>query len=161
MRVVPAKAPMPRVIFTVALFLVPLLFSACSDRQEATFLDVKAARAAGAVARGWVPIDLPESATELQELHDLDTNEVWGTFRLPPTDTPGTIGLTRVEASRIDGHPVRSPSVGWWPRELSGDLSARSLQEQGFELYSTPAPNGFWIAVNRARGRGFFWSMTR
>lgn len=65
-----------RVILTVALVLMQLLFSVCSDRQQVAFVDLKAARAGGAVARGWIPNDLPGSSTELQELHDVDSNEV-------------------------------------------------------------------------------------
>lgn len=151
---------MRRAHFAIALSVIPLFVSACSDRQQAMFVDLKQARAAGFVVKGWIPNDLPESATELRELHDVDTNEVWGTFRLPTT-AGGAIRLALADASRINALSIRSPNVDWWPRELTGNLNARSLQEHGFELYSTPAPNAFWVAVNRAQGRGFFWSIPR
>ncbi len=72
---------MGKAIVAVVLFAILLCGVGCDDRQESVFANVKDARASGAVARGWVPNDLPESATDLRERHDLDTNEVWGCSR--------------------------------------------------------------------------------
>jgi hypothetical protein len=142
----------------IATILVAQLWSVgCSDRREASFATPKEARNAGAVAKGWIPGDLPDSATELREVHDVDTNEVWGTFRLY-TNEPGTIGLSRIEASRINGHSVRAPRVTWWPEKLSGSLDARSLEKDGFELYAARGQTEFWIAINQQTHQGFFWS---
>jgi hypothetical protein len=149
-----------RTIIAAVVVCAQLVAGACSDRRESAFAGVKEARSSGAVDRGWVPGQLPESATNLHELHDTDTNEVWGTFRFPTTEhPPGT--LTRVEASKITGHAVRSPRASWWPEMLTGNLDGRALEQRGFELYSTPAPFEFWIAVDRNGGQGFFWSSPR
>jgi hypothetical protein len=138
-----------------------VLAGACTDRRESAFADLKEARASGAVDRGWVPGQLPESATDLRELHDTDTNEVWGTFRLPATEHLSSITLTRVEASRITGHAVRSPRASWWPEMLTGNLDERALEQRGIEFYSTPEPFPFWVALDRNAERGFFWSSPR
>jgi hypothetical protein len=145
-------------IVAVVFFATQLCGVGCGDRLESVFANVKEARSSGAVARGWVPNDLPESATDLRERHDLDTNEVWGILRLPATEHPSSITLRRVEASKITGHAVRSPRVSWWPEMLTGNLDGRVLEQHGFEFYSTLAPFEFWIAIDRNRGRGFFWS---
>jgi hypothetical protein len=145
----------------LVLFAGQLFAGGCSDRQEFSFANVKEARSSGAVARGWVPDDLPESATDLHELHNLDTNEVWGTFRLPGSEHAPSVTLTRVEASKINGHAVKSPRARWWPEALTGNLDSRVLEKNGFQLYSTPAPFEFWIAIDRNGGRGFFWSTGR
>jgi hypothetical protein len=148
-------------LVAVVLLGTQLFGGGCSDRRESAFANVKEARASGAVARGWVPNDLPESASDLRELHDLDTNEVWGTFRLPSSEQAPAITLAPVETSKISGHSVRSPRASWWPARLSGNLDGRVLEKDGFEVYATPAPFEFWIAVDRNRGRGFFWASPR
>jgi hypothetical protein len=152
---------MGKCIVAVVLFSAQLLGGGCSDRRESSFASVKEARSSGAVARGWVPNDLPESATDLRELHDLDTNEVWGTFRLPVSERAPSVALTRVEASKLNGHAVRSPRASWWPETLTGNLDSGVLQKNGLELYSAPPPSEFWIAIDRNGGRGFFWSGSR
>jgi hypothetical protein len=142
-------------ILVIVLCVGQLFAGACSDRRESSFASVKEARSSG---WGWVPSGLPESATDLHELHDVDTNEVWGTFRL---SDPSSITLTRVQASSVTGHSVRSPSASWWPEILTGNLDGRTLEQRGFKFYSTPAPFEFWIAIDRNGGRGFFWSSRR
>lgn len=87
---------------------------------------MKEARSSGVVARGWVPSQLPESATGLRELHDTDTNEVWGTFRLPGNEHALASTVARVEATQIAGHTVRPPQVSWWPESLTGKLPRRA-----------------------------------
>lgn len=148
-------------IVVLALFAGQLFAGGCSDRQESSFASVKEARSSGSVARGWVPNELPESATDLRELHDSDTNEVWGTFRLPGGEQGPSVRLTRVDADKMNGHMVRSPRASWWPEALTGNVDSRVLEKNGLELYSTPAPFEFWIAIDRNGGRGFFWSSSR
>jgi hypothetical protein len=148
-------------IVALGLLATQIIAGGCSDRRESSFASMKEARASGAVARGWVPGDLPESAADLRELHDLDTNEVWGTFRFQTSELASSLTLTRVDASKINGHAVRSPRANWWPGMLTGNLDGRVLENSGVELYSTPAPFAFWIAIDRNGGRGFFWSTSR
>ena len=148
-------------IVAVVLLGTQLCGGGCSDRRESAFASMKEARSTGAVARGWVPNDLPESATDLREAHDVDTNEVWGTFRLPSSERARTMTLARVESSQISGQSVRAPRASWWPERLSGNLDGRVLEKSGFEVYLSPAPSNFWIAIDQNGGRGFFWSITR
>jgi hypothetical protein len=44
--------------------------------------------AAGAFAHGWIPDNVPSSATDIHEEHDLDTNQAWIRFSLPPAEVP-------------------------------------------------------------------------
>lgn len=133
-----------------------LFAGACSDRRESVFASVKEARSSG-----WIPGGLPESATDVRELHDVDTNEVWGTFRLSASEH-SSISLTRVDESKITGQAVRSPRTSWWPEMLTGKLNGPALEQRGFEFYSAPAaPFEFWIAIERDKGQGFFWLSPR
>ena len=145
-------------VVVVVLLVCQLFAVACSDRRESSFANVKEARSSG---WGWIPSGLPESATDLHELYDVDTNEVWGTFRLPGNEHTPSSTLTRVEASQITGQTIRSPRAGWWPEILTGKLDGRALEQRGFEVYATAAPPEFWIAIDRNGGRGFFWSNAR
>jgi hypothetical protein len=51
--------------------------------QYATFSQ---ADSAGAVRRGWLPSFVPQSATDLRDVHDYDTNHQWLRFRAPERD---------------------------------------------------------------------------
>ena len=146
-----------RRILAVILLSTQILVG-CSERRELTFASVKDARSSGEIARGWVPSDLPDSFMDLRELYNLDTNEAWGTFRIPSSERSSAITLTRVKTSSVNGLSVRSPGVNWWPDTLSGNLDGHVLEESGFEIYSSAAPVPFWIAINRTEGRGFFWA---
>ena len=146
-----------RRILAVILLSTQILVG-CGERRESAFASVKDARSSGEIARGWVPSDLPDSFMDLRELYDLDTDEVWGTFRIPSSERASAITLTRVEMSKVNGHSVRSPGVNWWPEILSGNLDGHVLEDSGFEIYGSAAPVRFWIAINRTEGRGFFWS---
>ena len=46
--------------------------------------DLDAVREDGAFERGWFPAWMPESAVDIHEFHDLDTNQQAMSFRLEP-----------------------------------------------------------------------------
>lgn len=70
----------------IAIYATVLLAAACSDEAPDAFYATQAeAVAAGAVGRGWVPDWVPTQATDLREVHDLDTNESALLFTLPST----------------------------------------------------------------------------
>lgn len=60
--------------FTVVALVLTLLAS-CGERQEHFYPDLAAAKAAGAVERGWIPPWVPKSAKGFHEIHDVDTNQ--------------------------------------------------------------------------------------
>jgi hypothetical protein len=60
-------------------------FIACSgDVRDAAFTSYEEALASGAVEQGWVPTWVPRQATEIREVHNIDTNERALSFVLPP-----------------------------------------------------------------------------
>jgi hypothetical protein len=63
------------VTWLVLLICGLALYSGCSERFESSYADKAAAVEDGAVRRGWIPPWVPESATAIREVHDLDTNE--------------------------------------------------------------------------------------
>lgn len=86
------------------------LAAGCGERQEARYATYRDAVAHGAVHRGWMPAYVPHEATEIDEVHDLDTNAQLLRFRAPPDAlTAMAEGLT----------PVPGPTVPLPPRHLS------------------------------------------
>ncbi|MDG1827112.1 MAG: hypothetical protein P8H62_12685 [Henriciella sp.] len=69
----------------IAVFIVSLTVSACDGlRQYSQYEDINAVRADGAFERGWFPDWMPNSAVDIHEFHDLDTNQQAISFRLKP-----------------------------------------------------------------------------
>jgi hypothetical protein len=58
---------------------------------------------AGWIERGWIPTYLPRSATDIDETHDIDTNEVSVVFRFDPGDTQTTRTVCRLSAQTPEG----------------------------------------------------------
>jgi hypothetical protein len=63
--------------------LVVLVCSCTDDVLDAAYATRTEAAAAGAIERGWIPSWIPPEASELHEVHDVDTNESALAFRLP------------------------------------------------------------------------------
>ena len=103
----------------------------CAERLESSYATMKEARASGEVTRGWIPGEQV------------------------------SIKLPRVDENSVHVSSVRSPRASWWPESMTGTLDARYLESNGLELYSTPAPSKFWIAIDQRRRQGFFWSTPR
>lgn len=66
------------------------LVAGCDDgmRRRARYPDWAAAERDGALLRGWLPTWMPTSARDIEEIHDLDTNEQAMRFVVPSGWTP-------------------------------------------------------------------------
>lgn len=63
--------------------LASMLLAGCTDEvMDAGYPATSDAVASGAVRRGWVPAWVPASARNLQEVHDVDTNQSALSFTL-------------------------------------------------------------------------------
>ena len=83
----------------------------------------------GAIERGWIPLWFPKAATEIHEVHDLDTNVMASSFSLP------------------DGYPLELPSNCKSsrfasPPRIRTKLMSRSVHREN-EFYSCP---GLFVA---------------
>lgn len=95
----------------------------------ANYATAVAARAAGAVERGWLPEELPDSAFDIAESHHLDTNVGSGSFRFQAVDA---------EAFRAKLQPAS-------PAEIQRFDDAEKLQRKGYGFYGV---SKFIVAVN-------------
>ena len=76
---------MARVLHLIALTAATCAAAACTDDiLDASYPDQPAAVAAGAIERGWIPSWIPADATQLREVHNVDTNQSALVFSLPP-----------------------------------------------------------------------------
>jgi len=144
-----------RVIWCALILGGLTLSGGCSERFESTYADKAAAIQDGAIHRGWIPGWIPESATALREMHDLDTNEVWLAFDLPHGDesVPGECSLL---TDAVSGLPNRNPK--WWPDELSSsDDESRQYRVYRCE---TDRQRGY-LAVKPGAARLYYWRGAR
>ncbi len=60
-----------------------------SDVQINKYEDIEVVKENKAIQQGWVPAILPESAYEITETHNLDTNTLFGNFKYKEQDEAG------------------------------------------------------------------------
>ena len=139
------------------LAMLALLTTGCSalERSESSYRSVVEAAADGAIARGWLPADLPPSATAIREWHDLDTNRGFGTLRFGSTDDGWVqshwqaVAETRsLNVRRQRGDPE------WWPNELTGRVDTVALRRANWTFYCA---EDFQLAVQWDQRTVYFW----
>jgi hypothetical protein len=139
------------------LLLLALFASGCDalERLESSYGSLAEAMADGAITRGWLPADLPPSATAIREWHDLDTNRGFGTLRFGSSDDGWVhehwqaVADTRPLNVRHQwGDPV------WWPNELQGRVDTAGLRQANWSFYTT---GSFYLAVQWDSRTLYFW----
>ncbi len=120
--------------------IVALMLASCGDEVTEYYATKRAATDGNVVARGWLPLIIPESSFEIHMSNDLDLNVSDGSFKFAPEDWPAfsarlTAGtpaapFAKWEATlakyRADGYRVNSytdeettwaffcrPTAGW------------------------------------------------
>lgn len=146
--------------FRLAVPLILVLgLCACKETPESTYTSRQAAEQAGAFSRGWLPAFLPSSASDLRELHNLDSNESLLRFSFMPADLPTiTASLQPVSESELCPPPfqgLRRPA--WWPKDLVGAQRGGLRFFRSTAALAGPQTPAGWFAVDAARGIGFFW----
>ena len=69
-------------------------------------------RASGLIERGWVPEQLPRSATAIEESHDLDTNQGWASFKYKMGDTAAADEGCQLLHQTKEGRKYLCPPLG-------------------------------------------------
>jgi hypothetical protein len=101
-----------RKLFALALVLV----SGCAlEIQESTYPTLADAIARHQVAKGWIPEWVPPSATNLNEIHNLDTNASALAFDLSQPTSVLIPTSCRPVAHKDTEHSIFQRS--WWPSE--------------------------------------------
>ena len=151
------------IVLLVAALTLGLYFY-FTEIQVTEYKSIAEATADGAIARGWLPEWVPASATNIREVHDLDTNAQWISFNAISEDLSGMIKpfpeLPYVEARRTA--LLRPWLVGGdWPPELSSPLlsTPRDIHLLGYYgPFKEPFRDPVCVAVEWLNGRACIWS---
>lgn len=106
-----------------------LVFTAVDSTMHARYATAREAREDGAITRGWLPKELPASAFDISESHDLDSNTGGGTFSFAEGE---------VESFRTALRPATA-------EELVRFSALGKLRRDGYEVYTVP---GFALGVH-------------
>ena len=80
---------MKKILIAVALFLVLiflLINQSFEDMQISKYESIEEVKKNTAIKGGWIPAILPDSAYDIVESHDLDTNTIFGSFKYKEKD---------------------------------------------------------------------------
>jgi hypothetical protein len=117
-----------------AAFLIFVVFDEDFSVHYATSAEARADRA---IERGWLPEILPDSAFDIDEEHNIDTNRGGGTFHFAATDA---------ETFRARLQPASPAAIA--------RVDSAGLLTQG---YSFHAFEDFLLAVNWQTREAEFW----
>lgn len=119
---------------------------ACSEQVEASYGTWAEAERAGAVERGWVPAFVPQSARDIRDSHNLDTNAQTLRFIAPPSDLKAMVaGLPSaslldedVRTELVEELGVEEASAAYYMVCPEGAAGALIVDHQGGRaLYKT------------------------
>ena len=115
-------------LLRLAVCAAAVIISACTnDVLDTSYATQAEAVAAGAVQRGWIPAWVPTEATDLREVHSVDTNESALLFTLPA----GLSWRPPASCREADAGEFSEPAFARaWIPEL----------EASFSYYSCPIP---------------------
>jgi hypothetical protein len=139
---------------------VAFAVSACNEDQHARYATYADAVHDGAVERGWIPDYVPRGATEIAEVHNLDTNAQLLRFQASPEALATMVARLVPAPSGTAPAPPRylSPPPGrLWRRDLRSGALAEGLS--GYRARLEPG-RLHCIAVDSQRGVAYAWTCT-
>ena len=142
------------------------------ENPESFYPTYQHAKEAGGIREGgYLPDFIPESAVDIQEIHDIDTNRTFVRFEMGASD----IDLMTEPYRAVPRSRVQFPKtewrerlrLSWWPESLTTDLA----NDPGTSVYRffgcdrvieyrhhTRTLPGF-IAVDSGSGTVFYWCL--
>jgi hypothetical protein len=141
---------------TLRLLLLCLVCTACSgpDINEVVLRDLEDAKSKGVLREGgWLPSYLPSSSDRIRLRYDVDTNEVWVSFRWKAPD-PEPLGKECRTTNPSEVRLVRT-QPGWWPEALSSQQKASQLPSS--YAYHV-CRDGTFVALSKTGETSYYWS---
>jgi hypothetical protein len=127
-----------------------MLIAGC-DRRDGYYPTMLAAESDGAVRRGWIPPVVSSDATAIHLSYNLDTNETWLRYQLPPNQAKALVE----ELEPMSSPPLpRLPAGGlpWWPGELCANSAGNRDQWTTLQCRQAPrcGDSPGYFAINTA-----------
>lgn len=94
---------------SVGVILSFAQYMSYQERPRSFFATYADAKAAGMFSKGWLPSYLPRSAKNINEGHDLDTNEVWASFEFDVSDIASVESECRLVVETLNGKKFLCP----------------------------------------------------
>jgi hypothetical protein len=133
-----------------------LLVAGCGDLRVkvGVYDNLDEARAAGAIAAGWVPDTLPKSTSDLHEGH-LPDGRYWGVFTFARADEAAVRAIVGSEVTT--GTLTCDPPgrLEWWPRIVQSPVNVERVRSTGFQIYRGGDARTY--VVNWGQGRAYYW----
>lgn len=113
------------------------MLTGCSDLKDAYYQSQPSATEAGMFEKGWLPQFVPAFATEIYEVHDLDSGHGLIRFSLPAERLNNFL-----ESVRTLAQPGALPDVflrirrKWWRGDLRGAVPAAKMEQLGYEMFA-------------------------
>jgi hypothetical protein len=109
--------------------------------------------AAGIERRGWLPAFVPETASDIAVLYNLDTNGVRVTFRFPPRERSALVARLRPTGGEPPPPPSTRPGVpAWWPTTMAGFEAFQYVDDRSWWV-----PIDWWAAIDATAGVAYAW----
>ena len=139
-----------------AVVLAAAVLVACGDLRVkyGIFENVAEARSAGAIAAGWVPEHLPNSANDIREGHMPD-GRYWGAFSYARADEAAVRALVGGEITSGTLTCDAPGRLEFWPAIVRTPVNVEQVRATGFRLYH--GTDGRTYVVNWGQGRAYYW----
>lgn len=101
---------------------------------------------------GWIPRWLPDTASQIRETHDIDTNETWIAFNFDRNDS------FYLKCNRLDRGNVIVPARGdfkRFPRFVAESIE--NMHEESVVFYNCDKSATHNLAVNKEISRAYVW----
>ena len=132
----------------IVVLLTVLALAGCNETIESEYKSFAEAKTSGAVERGWIPSIVPETALNIVEKHNLDTNRQVLRFSYAPDMKENLLGSCK----QVSPGNIVWPKLNanWWPSQLTTSLATHSEV-----FFWCPEANGF-VATNY-KEHVYFW----
>jgi hypothetical protein len=149
-----------RLIGKVLCGFALLVLLGCAETREHSFSSMSTTQAQSMVSRGWIPVMLPSTATDVRVRSNIDTNTVRGMARVPAPDLGRLRAALRPLADDVvpPFWPKGDVTPPWWPADLLPPGRASELRRRGWEVFSVPDRPATYMALHPSDGWVYFWS---
>lgn len=133
------------------------------DFRSGSYATFTEAESAG-LFRGWVPANVPRSAYDIREVHDLDSNDCCASFRLPAADVESFAATLRGEGYASAANPEPPPAYfASYRRPCPFDEAAARASPNVVRSRSVDAGSGRarYFALLAEEGTVYYWTAGR